>query len=191
MNIFKAINAAVQTVAKFIAFIFAFVFTFVAWLIYKIDECIMLCLAAMVWSIALTARVLNYIAVNCLMVVPAKIAEYAFMFALDIDPAEREKHLAEALKKYAEKVTAERLPPVTDFQRGQEDMRERIVAAIGMWFERDRKLPANAATAQTIQELIRTIPAEAVEEAEKLKAEAKDFYTLQGKSDEEVKNDPS
>lgn len=166
MNIFKAINAVVQTVAKFIAFVSAFVFTFIAWLIYKIDEFLMLGLALMVWAIGLTATAVNFVMVHCFMVVPAKIAEYSFMFALDIDPAEREKHLTEALKKYAEKVTAERLPPVTDFQRGQEDMRERIVAAIAMWFERDRKLPAHAATAQTIQELIRTIPAEAIEKKE-------------------------
>ena len=166
MNIFKAINAIVQNVAKFIAFVSAFVFTFIAWLVYKIDALIMLGLALMVWVIGLVARCINFIIVNCIMIVPAKIAEYSFMFALDIDPAEREKHLVEALKKYAEKVTEERLPPVTDFQRGQEDMREKVVAAIALWFERGRRLPAHAATAQTIQELVRTLPAEAAVEEE-------------------------
>ncbi len=157
----QAIHSVVQGVAKLVAFIVACVFTFIAWLIFKL--------------IQLVTFVLTVI-----MMVPAKIAQYSFMFAMDISVAENRKIVQELDEKIRAKIEAEEqrmkgpeeyfqkiVDEETDFQRGQEDMREKAIEAIALWFERDRQLPAHAATAQTIQELVRTIPAVLV--AEKVK----------------------
>ena len=108
MNIFKLINQAVQNVAKFMAFAIAFLFTFIAWGIYKINEFIMLGLAGLVCLLHLIAQAINWFMVTCIMIPPAKVAEWAFMFALDISKEERADHLEAALKQLQERHEADR-----------------------------------------------------------------------------------
>ena len=174
---FKLINSIVQNIARIIALIVGLVFALVSWAIFKLNEGAMMLFALVAWLLGNLARLIN-ILFTALVWVPSQIAIHGLMFAFDITKDQRQEQMDLVQKQIDEKiylksfkdkraateVVAERLPPVTDFQRGQEDMRERIVAGIGMWFERDRKLPAHGGTAQTIQNLILNISTEPVEE---------------------------
>ncbi len=190
MNIFTATNSIVQNLAKFLAFGTGLVLSIIVWIIGRINASVMVAIGIAVWVFYKVALVFNKIS-HWIRWAPETAAVHCFLFALDISPAEHKEKIAELeaaieQEKYLKSMAAkaakravealetsdeETLPLVTDFQLGQEDMREKVVAAIALWFERDRRLPAHAATAQTIQELVYAIPTELVAE--------------------EVKNDPS
>ena len=147
MNIFKSINAIVQNLAKFIAFVVAGVFTFISWAIYKINAFVMVTLAILIWLVHGLGLILN-ILTNWIMWVPSKIAIHAFLFALDISPAENKKRMDALAKQIEHKAIKEKirlmreagksdvefgLDPNADFQRGQEAMKARAIVEIARW----------------------------------------------------------
>ncbi len=164
----KAINTIVQTLAKFLAFSFAFVFTFIAWFIFKINRLISFVFALVIYVVFRGGEFVSWL-ISWIMWVPAKIAQYSFMFALDISPQENKERIDSLFKQVEKKIEEYKaLHPEpeskTDFQLGQENMQQRVDDAIVNWFDRDRMLPANGHTAQTIQELIRSLPIESEEQ---------------------------
>lgn len=183
MNIFKSINVIVQNLAKFIAFVVAFAFTFISWAIYKINAFVMVTLAILIWLVHGLGLVLNTLS-GWIMFVPSKISMYAFLFALDISPAENKERMETLMKQIEDKAIKEKirllkeagksdadfgkfgLDPNADFQRGQEAMKTRAIVEIARWGNLTVPLVAGsrAGVAQTIQELVRTLSIEPTEE---------------------------
>jgi len=94
MNIFKTINAIVQSIARFIAFALGLVLTIIVWIIGRINAFVMVAIGLCVWALYKIALVFNKLT-TWLRWLPEKIAVHCFLFALDISPAEHKAQIAE------------------------------------------------------------------------------------------------
>ncbi len=100
---FKLLNSIVQNIARLIALIVGLVFALVSWVIFKMNEGVMVLFAVAALLLSWLAKLIN-ISFTGLVWVPSKIAIHALMFAFDITKEQQQEQMDLIQKQLDEKI---------------------------------------------------------------------------------------